>query len=109
MLRWAWSFASTLAPEESFTTVEPEKQFLPPAVASTTQSGRKGHTAGPNDWLRGVHHNPRGEPIGCESGLHLHRSSRPRGQARPEDRDALSPQPSLFLLSYNPAELWLSR
>jgi len=45
------AFASTLAPDESFTTVELKINFFRPGLAGTTQSGRKrscggGHTIG---------------------------------------------------------------
>jgi uncharacterized protein (TIGR00369 family) len=46
------AFASTLAPDESFTTVELKINFLSPALAGTTQRGRNGRAAGPHDRLR---------------------------------------------------------
>jgi len=50
------AFAGTLAPEESFTTVELKINFFSPGLGGTTQSGRNGRAAGPHDRLRGVHH-----------------------------------------------------
>ena len=74
------AFASTLAPDESVTTVEFENQLLPPGLAGTTQSGRNGRAAGPHDRLRRVHHHRRGEPIDRESGFHVYGTSRPEGR-----------------------------
>jgi uncharacterized protein (TIGR00369 family) len=53
------AFASTLAPDESFTTVELKINFFSPGLAGTIQSGRNGRAAGPHDRLRRVHHHRR--------------------------------------------------
>ena len=37
------AFATTLAPDESFTTVRPEYQFLPACLADGSAGGRAGH------------------------------------------------------------------
>ena len=57
-----------------------ENQFLSTRLAGATQSGRIGRTAGPDDRLRGVHHNRRGESIGRKSSFHVYGSSRPEGR-----------------------------
>src|SRR5215472_2459158 len=46
------AFASTLAPEESFATVELKNQFLSPDLAGTTQSARNRCAARPHHRLR---------------------------------------------------------
>jgi Thioesterase superfamily len=61
--------ASTLAQEESFTTVELKINFFRP-VWQARLAARSG---------MGVHSNRRGEPIGRESGFHVHGASRPEG------------------------------
>ena len=73
------AFASTLTPEESFTTVELEDQFLSSGLAGRTQSERNRGAAGPHDWLRRMQYNRRGEPAGRESGFDVHGASRAEG------------------------------
>jgi len=63
------AFASTLAQEESFTTVELKINFFRP-VRQARLAARSG---------MGVHSKRRGEPIGRESGFHVHGASRPEG------------------------------
>ena len=48
-------------------------------LAGATQSRRKGRALGRRDRLRRVQHNRRAEPIGRESGFHVHCVSRPEG------------------------------
>jgi hypothetical protein len=76
------AFASTLAPDESFTTVELKINFFRPVWAGTTQSGRNGRAAGPQDRLRRVHHHRRGEPIDRESGSHVYGTRGQKAEGR---------------------------
>jgi uncharacterized protein (TIGR00369 family) len=63
------AFASTLAQQEFFTTVEMKINFFHP-VWQARVAARSG---------LGVHSDRRGEPIGRESGIHVHGASRPEG------------------------------
>ena len=58
------AFASTLAPEESFTTVKLKIKFLSTGMGGSTHSGGKGRAARPHDGLCGGRNNRRGEPTG---------------------------------------------
>ena len=62
------AFASTLAPEESFTTVELKINFFRPVWQARLKAEGEGRAAGPHDRVCGVHSNRRGEPSGRESG-----------------------------------------
>src|SRR5580693_10694835 len=74
------AFASTLTPEESFTTVELKINFFRPVWQAQLKAEgtvvQRGHTIG----YRRMHHHRRGEPIGRESGFHLSSQSWPEGR-----------------------------
>ena len=77
------AFASTLAPDESFTTVELKINFFRPVwQAQLKAEGAEGMVVrgGPHDRLPGVYHHRRGEPIDRESGFHVYGTSRPEGR-----------------------------
>ena len=73
------AFASTLTPEESFTTVELKINFFRPVWQAELRAEgtvvQRGHTIG----LRRMRYNRRGEPAGRESGFDLHGASRAEG------------------------------
>jgi uncharacterized protein (TIGR00369 family) len=73
------AFASTLAAEESFTTVELKINFFRPVWQARLKAEGTVRAAGPHDRLRRVHHYRRGKPIDRESGLHVYGTSRPEG------------------------------
>ena len=74
------AFASTLAPEESFTTVELKINFFRPVWQAQLKAEGNGRAAGPHDRLRRVHHHRREESINRQSGFNVY------GTARPECR-----------------------
>ncbi len=71
------AFASTLAPDESFTTVELKINFSS-RLAGATQSGRNRRAAWQHNRLRGVRYHGRREPTGRESSFHVYGASRPK-------------------------------
>jgi uncharacterized protein (TIGR00369 family) len=73
------AFASTLTPEESFTTVELKINFFRPIWQAELRAEGNRRTARPHHRVRRVHYNRGGESIGRESGVHLHGASRPEG------------------------------
>jgi hypothetical protein len=72
------AFASTLAPDESFTTVELKINFFRPVWQAQLKAEgavvRRGHTIGYVECTI-----TDGKPIGRESGFHVHGASRPEG------------------------------
>jgi acyl-coenzyme A thioesterase PaaI-like protein len=73
------AFASTLAPDESFTTVELKINFF--RRCGRRNSKRKERLCGgATRSLRRVHHYRRGKPIDRESGFHVYGTSRPEGR-----------------------------
>src|SRR4029077_876664 len=67
------------APEESFSTVEVKINFFRPVWQALLKAEGTVVRRGPHDRVRGVLHNRRGEPIGCESSFHVHGASWPEG------------------------------